>query len=107
MTRLAAGAVLLSLSGCSVPVMFSVTVDEEVSGGALTLNGKRAPLMRNVDGAYWAKWDGPDASGKIEFVFPDGAKAVCEIGYVTRGMTDVQRYAVIDWECTAVAEGFQ
>jgi hypothetical protein len=98
---------MLSLSGCSVPVMFSVSVDEEIRGGTLTLNGKRAPLMRNVDGAYWAKWEGSDASGTIEVVFPDGGKAVCEIGYVTHGMTDVQAYEVIDRTCTAVAEGFQ
>ena len=85
--------------------MFSVSVDEDVSGGTLTLNGKRAPLMHNIDGAYWAKWDGSDASGVIEIVYPDGAKVVCEIGYVTRGMTDVQRYEVIDRHCNAVAKG--
>ncbi len=107
MRPFAAALLMFSLSGCSVPVMFSVSVDEEVSGGTLTLNGKRAPLMRNVDGAYWAKWDGSDASGTIEVVYPDGTKAVCEIGYVTHGMTDVQKYAVIDRQCTAVAEGFQ
>jgi uncharacterized protein YfaP (DUF2135 family) len=84
--------------------MFSVTVDEEVAGGTLTLNGNSAPLMRNIDGAYWAKWDGSDASGTIELVYPDGDKTVCEIGYVTHGMTDVQTYSVVDRQCTAIEQ---
>ncbi|MFM7405058.1 MAG: hypothetical protein ACKO1N_13430 [Erythrobacter sp.] len=103
--RIAAALFLFSLSGCSIPVMFSVTVDEELSGGTLTLNGSSAPLMRNIDDAYWAKWEGSDASGTIEVVYPDGAKTVCEVGYVTHGMTDEQAYAVVDRQCTAVVEG--
>lgn len=103
--RFVAALLMLSLPGCSIPVMCSVTVDEEVSGGTLTLSGKSARLMRNVDGAYWARWDGSDASGTIEVVYPDGAKAVCEVGYVTHGMTDVQAYAVVDRQCAAVVEG--
>lgn len=88
-----------SLSACSPPVMFSVTVDEEVRSGTLTLNGASAPLMENVDGAYWAKWDGSDASGRIVVVFADGGTAVCDIGYVTHGM-GVQSYQVANRRCS-------
>jgi hypothetical protein len=95
---------LAGLSACSPPVMFSVSVDEEIRGGTLTLNGASAPLMRNVDGAHWAKWDGSDASGTIQIVFPDGATTACDVGYVTHGMTDVQTYVVADRVCSQVRE---
>lgn len=107
MRLFAAVTMASSLTACSPPIMFSMEVDEDIAGGTLTLNGASASLMRNVDGAYWAKWNGSDASGTIEVVYPDGAKAVCEVGYVTRGMGDVQKYAVVDRKCRAVAEGFQ
>ncbi|MBU7580973.1 MAG: hypothetical protein KAF27_10970 [Porphyrobacter sp.] len=101
--RLAAPILLLTgLSACSPPVIFSVSVDEDIRSGTLTLNGASAPLMRNVDGAHWAKWDGSDASGTIRIVFPDGATAVCEVGYVTHGMMDVQTYVVADRVCSQV-----
>ena len=96
---------LFGLSACSPPVMFSVSVDEEIRGGTLTLNGASAPLMHNIDGAHWAKWDGSDASGRIEVVFPDGAVTVCEIGYVTHGMLEVQAFAVVDRQCSQLDGG--
>ena len=74
------------LAGCSWPVMFRVEVDEPITGGKLTLNGKSAALMKNVDGAYWAKWNGSDAAGEVEVRYPDGSTATCQIGYVTHGM---------------------
>ena len=94
-------AALMS-SSCSLPVMFSVNVDEPIVGGTLTLNGGNASLMKNVDGAYWAKWGGSDASGQIAVVFPDGARAVCKVGYVTNNMTDIQRFSVKDRKCEQV-----
>ena len=66
--------------------MFRVEVDEPIAAGSLSLNGNSARLMKNVDGAYWAKWNGSDASGRIDIVYPDGGKAFCRIGYVTQGM---------------------
>ncbi len=93
---------LLAVSACSPPVMFSVSADEDIRAGTLTLNGKSAPLMRNIDGAHWAKWDGSDASGVIEIVFPDGTTTVCEVGYVTHGMMDVQTYVIADRVCAQV-----
>lgn len=91
------------LAACQQPVMFSVSVDEPVKGGRLILNGKSANLMRNVDGHYWAKWNGADASGRIDIEFPDGSIASCRIGYVTNGMLEIQHYAVTDRLCAPVA----
>ncbi len=90
---------LLSLAACSPPVMFSVSVDEPVEGGRLVLNGRSADLMQNVDGNYWAKWDGADAHGQIEIQYPDGTMTACEIGYVTNGLQNVQQFAVTDRTC--------
>jgi hypothetical protein len=66
--------------------MFRVYVDEPIATGTLTLNGHSARLMANVDGAYWAKWNGADAGGQIEIRYRDGGEAFCHIGYVTNGM---------------------
>lgn len=82
------------LTSCSPPVMFAVDVDEPISGGALILNGNSAGLMKNIDGAYWAKWSGSDASGSIVVRYPDGAKTTCSVGYVTHGMSDIQRFEI-------------
>jgi len=84
--------------------MFSVDVDEEITGGALTLNGSSARLIRNADGSYWAKWDGSDASGQITLDYHDGSTVRCAVGYVTHGIKE-QRYRVVDREC--VDQSFQ
>jgi hypothetical protein len=94
----------LFLMACSPPVMFRVEVDEPIDGGTLTLNGNSAALIKNADGAYWAKWDGSDASGRIEIVYPDGTKAVCTVGYVTNGLLEIQNFVVTDRQCNAVVD---
>jgi hypothetical protein len=73
--------------------MFAVDVDEPIAGGTLTLNGRSARLKKNMDGRYWAKWNGSDADGKIDILYPDGGKASCRIGYVTHGMS-IQNFSV-------------
>ena len=90
------------LSGCSPPVMFAVDVDEKIDGGNLVLNGKAAALMKNADGAYWAKWDGSDASEFIELIYPDGEAVRCEVGYVTHATLDVQTFEVKGRTCAQV-----
>lgn len=93
---------IILLCACSPPVMFRVDVDERLDGGTLTLNGNSAPLLKNVDGAYWAKWNGADADGEIRIVFTDGASTICRVGYVTQGM-GVQKFAVKNRQCEQVA----
>ncbi len=88
----------LLLAGCSSPVMFRVEVDEAISGGELTLNGNSARLMKNIDGAYWAKWNGSDADGDIVVHFVDGADVKCMVGYVTRGY-GTQTFVVRQRKC--------
>ena len=98
MKRLALLASVGLLTSCSLPVMFSVAVDEPVLRGKLTLNGNSADLVKNFDGAYWAKWNGSDAAGTIDVVFPDGAVVTCRVGYVTQGM-GVQAFSIHDRHC--------
>jgi len=93
--------IYLFLEGCALPTMFSVSVDEPVKGGTLTLNGRSANLIHNIDGAYWAKWNGSDASGTIRVIFPDGKSTICRIGYVTPGM-GIQRFEVLNRRCNQV-----
>lgn len=81
--------------------MFAVAVDEPIKGGMLTLNGRSAALIHNVDGAYWGKWTGPDADGRIEIRYPDGAVVHCALGYVTPGM-EAQRFSVTRRVCFTV-----
>jgi hypothetical protein len=100
-SQLPALAALL-LVGCSPPVMFSVEADEPITGGELTLNGKSARLMKNVDGAYWAKWNGADADGFIIVHYGDRSSARCRIGYVTSGMTDIQQFKVTGRTCVQI-----
>lgn len=99
MLRLASIPLGLLLAACSPPVLFAVDVDEPIEGGTLTLNGHSARLASNVDGAYWATWDGSDADGQIEVRFADGSTTHCPVGYVTNGMTEVQRYRVKARKC--------
>jgi len=73
--------------------MFRVDVDEEIVGGNLILKGRSARLIKNIDGAYWVKWNGGDAGGRIDIVYPDGRNISCRVGYVTHGM-GVQRFSV-------------
>ena len=100
--RMLLGSVLLIAVSCSEPVMFSVNVDEQIVGGTLILNGRSARLMKNLDGAYWAKWNGSDASGRIEILYPDGGSITCNVGYVTNGMRDIQMFSVTDRVCQQV-----
>ena len=93
--------ILLGASSCSLPVMFRVEVDEQVVGGRLFLNEKSARLMRNADGAYWGKWTGSDASGRIEIDYPDGSVVVCKIGYVTHGL-EIQDFQIRKRNCLQV-----
>ncbi|MGE3692861.1 MAG: hypothetical protein AB7F98_15915 [Novosphingobium sp.] len=79
--------------------MFRVQVDEPVVGGVLVLNGHSAKLMHNVDGAYWAKWNGSDASGTVEVQYPDGSKTICQVGYVTHGMIEPQEFVIERRKC--------
>lgn len=92
-------ACCLTLAGCSAPVMFSVAVDEDIDHGTLSLNDNTGKLMRNMDGKYWAKWSGSDASGHIEVVFSDGETTRCEVGYVTHGLLEVQEFVVENRTC--------
>ena len=91
-------AMALLLSGCSPPVMFKMEVDEPITGGELILNGRSARLMKNVDGAYWGKWNGADADGEMVVHYSDGATARCRIGYATRGM-EIQTYRIQHRQC--------
>ena len=93
---------VILLSACSPPVMFRVDVDEQVKGGTLTLNGNSADLMKNLDGNYWAKWNGSDADGDIRIVFPDGQTTTCHVGYVTQGM-GIQEFEIRHRQCEQVA----
>ena len=102
MRRLPILLAALCLTSCSPPVMFSVDADEPIEGGTLTLNGYSANLMKNVDGAYWAKWNGSDADGRIEIIFPDGGTTTCRVGYVTQGM-NVQEFTVRGRKCEQVS----
>lgn len=99
MRSVISAASCLTLAGCSAPVMFSVAVDEDIDHGTLTLNGNTGKLMRNMDGNYWAKWSGSDASGHIEVVFSDGETTRCEVGYVTHGLLEVQEFVVENRKC--------
>jgi hypothetical protein len=83
--------------------MFRVHVDEPILGGELVLNGRAARLMKNVDGAYWAKWSGSDASGEISIAYADGMSVKCTVGYVTNGMTDIQNFEVRRRRCEQMA----
>jgi hypothetical protein len=96
-----AASIMLAASACSPPVMFSVDVDEPISGGTLTLNGASARLMKNIDGAYWGIWNGADASGTIEVLYPGGQRASCSVGYVTPGMS-IQTYTIRNRKCQGV-----
>ena len=93
---------MLLIESCSLPVMFRVEVDEAIDHGTLTLNGRSVGLMKNVDGAYWAKWNGSDASGQIDIVFTDRAGASCAVGYVTHGISDIQQFLVRRRRCMQV-----
>lgn len=90
------------VSACSVPVTFAVDVDEDIRGGTLTLNGKTSELTQNLDGQYWGKWGGSDASGEIELIFLDGENVRCPVGYVTHGMIEPQKFIVSDRDCKQV-----
>ena len=94
-------AALLTTS-CAPPVMFRVDVDEPIQVGTLTLNGRSAELMKNVDGAYWGKWNGSDAAGQIEIMFADRKSATCRIGYVSHGITKIQQFEVKKRVCNQV-----
>lgn len=97
--RRAALTLFAILGGCSQPAMFAVDVDEKIEDGTLVLNGKSAALFHNVDGAYWGKWNGSDASGRIDVRYPDGTLVYCRVGYVTQGM-EPQRFTVRHRKCT-------
>lgn len=94
-----AGVLAALLSGCSMPPMFSVAVDEPIVGGRVTLNGGSAPLMKNLDGAYWAKWREVAAEGEMVVTFADGKTASCKITYVPGTSPQRQAYAVRHREC--------
>ncbi len=100
MRRILAFTAATLLSSCSPPVMFRVDSDEAIINGTLTLNGQAAALTKNLDGAWWGKWNGSDADGTIRIVYSDGAATMCRIGYVTHGMTDVQRFTIRRRQCT-------
>ncbi len=90
------------LQGCAPPVMFAVDVDEPIDGGTLTLNDQSAKLMQNLDGSYWAKWEGSDASGSIMIRYPDGKSTICPVGYVTHGMIPPIEFEVRERKCVQV-----
>lgn len=96
-------ALVMLLVACSRPVMFRVESDEVINDGILTLNGHSARLMKNVDGAYWAKWNGADADGRITVSFPDGGHASCRVGYITNGM-GTQQFAIANRQCVQVLD---
>ena len=81
-TAIALGLALLS----SPPVTFKIEIDEPIAAGTLTLNGQSARLIKDVDGTYRAEWDGGDADGRIDLIYPDGGRSSCHIGYLTHSM---------------------
>lgn len=86
-----------------MPPMFSVQVDEPIAGGTITLNGGTVPLMKNVDGAYWAKWREAVAEGKITVRFPDGKSVSCGVGYKPGSSPRMQVFAIRDRKCAPLA----
>lgn len=100
--KLLVALALAALAGCSQPAMVRVEADEAVEGATLVLNGRSAPLIKNVDGAYWGKWNGGDADGLIEVRFAVGATAVCRVGYLSSGM-GVQEFRIDRRQCRQVA----
>lgn len=94
-----AGLVVALLSGCNIPPMFSVAVDEPILEGSITLNGGSAPLMKNLDGAYWAKWREVAAEGAMVVTFADRKTASCPIAYVPGSSPQRQAYAIRDRQC--------
>lgn len=98
------GSVLAALlAGCTMPPMFSVEVDEPIAGGRITLNGGSAKLMKNLDGAYWAKWREVVAEGDMVVTFADGKTASCKIAYVPGTSPQRQAYAIRDRKCVRLA----
>jgi len=102
MRFLSLGLAAVVVSGCSPAITFRVDVDESASAGTLTLNNQSANLELSADGTFVGRWNGSDASGKIEITFPDGSKTQCLVGYVTHGMIEVQRFSIKKRQCVQV-----
>ena len=94
-----AGLAAALLNGCSMPPMFSVAVDEPIIGGRITLNGGSAGSMKNLDGAYWAKWREVAAEGEMVVTFADGNIVSCPIAYIPGSSPQRQAYAIRDRQC--------
>ena len=92
----------LFVSSCATPPMFAVEVDEPIKSGTITLNDGSAPLIKNLDGAYWAKWTERDAKGKIVVLFPDGTETSCEISYAVGKSPQMQRFKVVFRQCMQI-----
>lgn len=78
--------------------MVRVESDEPIRDGQLIVNGAAANLMKNADGAYWAKWTGADTEGRIEVHFLDGQATTCEIAHL-RSEGVVQTFKVANRRC--------
>jgi hypothetical protein len=87
-----------------MPPMFSVAVDELVIDGRITLNGGSAKLMKNLDGAYWAKWREKVAEGELKVVFADGKSASCKIAYVPGRSPQRQAFAIRNRKCARLPD---
>jgi hypothetical protein len=100
--QLAALAALLA--GCGMPPMFSVAVDEPIIDGLITLNGGSAKLIKNLDGAYWAKWREKAAEGELMVVFTDGKRASCKIEYAPGNSPQRQAFAIRNRKCARLPD---
>lgn len=96
-----AGLMVALLAGCSVPPMFSVAVDEPIVDGRMTLNGASARLMKNLDGAYWAKWREVPGKGEIVVFYADGTSASCKIAYIPGTTPQHQAFAIHNRKCVS------
>ena len=97
-------AILALLAGCPMPPMFSVAVDEPIVDGRMTLGGASAPLMKNLDGAYWAKWRDEAAEGELVVIFADRKTVSCKIAYVPGGSAQHQAYAIRNRKCSRLPD---
>lgn len=94
----------LFLAACSRPVPFELEVDERISSADLVLNGKTSNFERHGYGPYKSEWNGSDASGQINILYPDGSRTTCQVGYVTHGITEPQRFRLENKACKQVIE---
>lgn len=82
-----------------MPPMFSLAVDEPIIDGHIKLNDGTAKLIKNLDGAYWAKWREVEAKGEMAVTFADGKAVSCKIAYIPGTSPQRQAYVIRNRKC--------